>query len=383
MTEPEMRESLAFTCNQITAQTGINPVELFPMSARTALAAKKTGDAEGIRSSGLEAFESALRSFLMKDKGFVLLESSLADILRIAGGIRFSIELEVKAASVPVADLQHKQKVLEVELGQIEQERSDMNVLLASEINRLVAAVESDLNQHVEESAPSVHKRLHEFYADHLNAGRSQIGRLLDDFMREQVEAVFNAWRLKEDEKMSRLFSAMSSRFTGKTNAIIRSIRLATSRLFDIGVETFDSPETLRADTHLYYQVDPLFYFAIDKIPFALPKFLFRSYVLSKMHDKIKQELYRNAGRIRYDYLQRIEKSTNEFRGALNLKIDATLSGIRCAIERAVAATQSSSVECEQQIRSHRQHSEALGCILERSRTLAAHVAAQRGELRA
>ena len=130
----------------------------------------------------------------------------------------------------------------------------------------------------------------------------------------------------------------MSSRFTGKTNAIIRDIRTVTARLFDIGVQTFDSPETLPAETHLYYKVDPLFYFTIDKFTFVLPKNLFRSYVLSKMRDRIKMELNRNAGRIRYDYLERIEKSTNEFRKVLNLKIDATLNGIRLAIERAVSA---------------------------------------------
>jgi len=192
---------------------------------------------------------------------------------------------------------------------------------------------------------------------------------------------VFNAWRLEEDQKMNRVFTAMSSRFTEKTNTIIRNIRSVTSRLFDIGVETFESPEALRAETHLYYKVDPLFYFTFEKIPFVLPKFLFRSYVLSKMQDKIKMELYRNAGRIRYDYLERIEKSTNEFRKALNLKIDATLSGIRQAIEHAIAARRSSSVEYERQMHVYRQYSQELEGILRQCQALAAQVAAQRGEL--
>ena len=257
-----------------------------------------------------------------------------------------------------------KQRLLEIELETIEQERSDMNVLLTSEINRLVGEVESDLNTRVEQSVPSVRKRLQDFYAAHAHAGRSQLGRLLDEFMREQVEEVFNAWRLEEDQKMNRAFAAMSSRFTEKTNAIIRNIRAATSRLFDIGVETFESPETLRANTHLYYKVDPLFYFTIDKVPFVLPKFLFRSYVLSKMQDKIKMELYRNAGRIRYDYLERIEKSTNDFRYALNLKIDATLTGIRRALEHAIAARRSSSAEYERQMERYRQYSELLQGVM-------------------
>ena len=258
-----------------------------------------------------------------------------------------------------------------------------MNVLLSSEINRLVSEVESDLNRHVEDSLAPVRKRLHHYHAEHADADRSQLARLLDEFMQEQVEAVFNKWRIEEDQKMSKVFTAMSSRFAGKTNAIISDIRSVTSRLFDIGVETFASPEALRAQTHLFYKVDPLFYFAIDKIPFVLPKFLFRSYVLSKMQDKIKMELYRNAGRIRHDYLERIEKSTNLFRGALNLKIDATLGGIRLAIEHAITACQSSSAEYEKHIGAYRQYSQELECVVQRCRTLLAEVTTQRGELQA
>jgi ribosome biogenesis GTPase A len=381
MTEAEMQESLAFTRTQIEQQTGLGAIELFPMSARMAIEGKKTGNDERFRASGLVQFEQTLRSFLMKDKGLVLLESSISDVLRVASDLRFAIEVEVKAAAVPLAELQQKQSLLAAELEKIEQERSDMNVLLSNEINRLVGEVESDLNQRVEESVPSVRKRLLEFYSARANAGRSELGRLLDDFMKEQVEAVFNAWRLAEDHKMTKVFAAMSSRFTEKTNAIIRNIRAVTSRLFDIGVETFESPESLRAETHLVYKVDPLFYFTIDKIPFVLPKFLFRSYVLSKMQEKIKMELYRNAGRIRYDYLERIEKSTNEFRKSLNLKIDATLSGIQQAIEHAIAARRSSSKEYEQQMDVFRRYSQELESIVRNCQSLLAQVAAQRREL--
>ncbi|MFZ3212794.1 MAG: dynamin family protein [Terriglobales bacterium] len=376
MTETDMQESLSFSRAQIERQAGLAAIELFPMSARMALEAKKAGDEQRLHASGLVGFEDALRRFLMKDKGLVLLESSLSDVLRVAGDLRFAIEVEVKAAAVPLAELQEKQHLLETELEKIEQERNDMNVLLAAEVNRLVGEVESDLNRRVEESIPSVRKQLQEFYTSHAGAGRGELDRLLDDFMTGEVEQVFNAWRVGEDHKMNKVFLAMSSRFAEKTNAIIRNIRGVTSRLFDIGVETFESPEALRAEAHLYYKVDPLFYFTIEKIPFVLPKFLFRSYVLSKMQDKIKMELHRNAGRIRYDYLERIEKSSNEFRKALNLKIDATLTGIRQAIERAISTRRTSSQEYERQMADYRQCSQELEAIVQDCKDLLRQVAA-------
>jgi len=376
MTPAETQESLAFTRAQIEQQAGVSNVELFPMSARMALEAKQAGDEQRLATSGLVHFERALSDFLMKGKGQVLLRSSLSDVLRIASDLLFAIEVEVKAAAVPPAELQQKQRLLEVELGKIEQERRDMKVLLDSEINRLVGEVESDLNRRVEQSLPSVRKRLQDFCATHAQAGRSELGRLLDEFTTRQVEEVFNTWRLEEEQRMSKVFLAMSSRFTEKTNAIIRDIRGVTSRLLDIGVETFDCPEEFKAETHLYYKVDPLFYFTIDRIPFILPKFLFRSYVISRMQNKIRMELYRNAGRIRYDYLERIEKSTNEFGRALDLKIDATLMGIRRAIEHAVSARRSSSEEYERQMVDYRRYRQQLEAVVRDCKALLLQVTA-------
>ena len=376
MTETDMQESLAFTRAQIEQQAGISDTELFPVSARNALQAKKAGDRDRLQLSGLPRFEEALRRFLMRDKGAVLLESWASDALRLAGDLRFAAEVERQAAAVPLAELEKKQQRLESELEKIEQERKDMNVLLASEAERLVAEVEADLNRRIEESVPSVWQRLQEIFGRHRQASRGELGKLLDEFMSEQVEVVFNGWRIEEDRKMNGVFTAMSARFGAKANDIIRNIREATARLFEVGVEIFESPAALRSETHLYYKVDPLFYFTIDKIPFVLPRFLFSSYVLGKMRDKIAMELRRNAGRIRYDYLQRIEQSAAQFRKELNLKIDATLSGIRQAIEHAIVARRTSSAEYDQRRETYELNRRELQDVIEHCQLVLRQIAA-------
>jgi hypothetical protein len=54
------------------------------------------------------------------------------------------------------------------------------------------------------------------------------------------------------------------------------------------------------------------------------------------MLEQSRVELDRNSGRIRYNFLERIEKSLRKFRDELFSKIDATLIGIESALERAV-----------------------------------------------
>ena len=375
MTEEEMRESLAFTAARIEEQLSMPQIQVFPLSARRALEAKKGGDKAGLKASGLPAFERELQKFLMTDKGLVLLASALADTLRVAGALRFALELERKALTVPLQELERKQATLAREFERIEQERRDMNVLLKNEVLQLLARVEADLKRHVERSTPAVLKRLDEFHAQHSGASRTGIGPLLDDFMMRQVEAVFNEWRKTEERAIGAAFAEMSGRFTDKTNRIIRDIQTLASGLFDLNVEVFDSPESLRAETQVYYMTDSLFAFALDKAPFVLPGFLFRRHVLNKMRERVHLELDRNSGRIRYDYLQRIEKSTEEFRRALNRKIDATLDGIRRALESAAARKHGSQADYEASSRVFARQGEQLGAIIEACRALAAEVA--------
>jgi hypothetical protein len=370
-----MRESLAFTAARIEEQLSMPQIQVFPLSARRALEAKKGGDKAGLKASGLPAFERELQKFLMTDKGLVLLASALADTLRVAGALRFALELERKALTVPLQELERKQATLAREFERIEQERRDMNVLLKNEVLQLLARVEADLKRHVERSTPAVLKRLDEFHAQHSGASRTGIGPLLDDFMMRQVEAVFNEWRKTEERAIGAAFAEMSGRFTDKTNRIIRDIQTLASGLFDLNVEVFDSPESLRAETHVYYMTDSLFAFALDKAPFVLPGFLFRRHVLNKMRERVHLELDRNSGRIRYDYLQRIEKSTEEFRRSLNRKIDATLEGIRRALESAAARKHGSQADYEASSRVFARQGEQLAGIIEACRALAAEVA--------
>lgn len=287
MAATEVQESFRFTAAQIEQNLGLPGIEVFPLSARAALEAKKADDPARLEASGLPAFEEALENFLMEDKGRVLLDSALADTLRLASGLRFSLEVERKAIELPLEDLEQKERALSRELARIEQEREDMHVLLRSEVARLVGQVEKDLSEHIEASTPDALRRLEQVGRAHPAAGRTELARLMDDFMAGEVETVFREWRLAENRRIGDAFSDMSRRFAEKTNAIIRSIQEIASGLFDVKLETFESAERLLADTHVYYKVDPLFYYALEKVPFVLPRALFRRQVLSKMRDRV------------------------------------------------------------------------------------------------
>ncbi|VBB09764.1 Hypothetical protein LUCI_5062 [Lucifera butyrica] len=68
VTDNERDEILKFIAEAVREQTGLNPIKIFPVSARLGLAAKTEGDAVLYEQSGLKVLEEALASFLSGEK---------------------------------------------------------------------------------------------------------------------------------------------------------------------------------------------------------------------------------------------------------------------------------------------------------------------------
>lgn len=78
---------------------------------------------------------------------------------------------------------------------------------------------------------------------------------------------------------------------------------------------------------------------------YLLPRFAFKNLVIRDLRKKIWDQLDRNCGRIRYDFVQRIDKSQRSFNSQLNDKIQGLLDGVRTATGRALEKKQSNDEE--------------------------------------
>jgi hypothetical protein len=76
-----------------------------------------------------------------------------------------------------------------------------------------------------------------------------------------------------------------------------------------------------------------------------LPKGLSQGMVLRDLQKKLPEKIDMNCGRVRWDFMNRINQSFRRFRWDLNLKIDATEEGIRKAIDKAVDLKKASAAE--------------------------------------
>jgi hypothetical protein len=339
MDERERAESLDFTKRVIEEKVGLKDIKIFPISARQALEGKLTGDQKIRNLSLIPEFETTLNDFLIKEKGNVFLSSALCNTLKIVSDEMMSKELERKAISIPLEELHKKICEFNLKMREIRQDKEDFNYLLRGEKERLISILESDLKDLVESKTPELVNKMKEHYLRHEDKNKTELTKAIDLAMRQEIESIFDEWRILEEEKLGLEFESVSRRFSLKANEIITYIKKLSSDIFEIDVDIVTGAEALESETFFHCKVESLFdtALALEVLPFALPDFLFRKLAFKRMLEQTRLELDRNAGRTRYDFVERIEKSLNIFRDELFFKIDGTLLGIESALERAVA----------------------------------------------
>ncbi len=304
--------------------------EIFPLSARQALQEKRRPSTDSI-SSGLDIFEKRLRTFLLEEKRQVLVRSVAIDALRIARTLKFAASIGARAGRMNAEDLQRKRLVLDELLEQTDSEMRELEILLRQRSADILALVERDLKTHVENAVPEMRQHLRLFQSQHPKDTRRKFGTLLEKFLMNEVEIVFRRWRLQEDEKVQAQLDGLSSRFVGLANGILERLEKTAGALFEIPVEHLTISCPLRVESHLYYKVERVFY-SLDSFLLLLPRFALRPVVLRKMHSKIPLLLDMNAGRIRYDYLERLQSSMTQFERDLRAALTMVTESLKSAL---------------------------------------------------
>lgn len=327
----EIAEIMRFLKSELDRQQISSP-EIFPLSARKALQQKREGGcASDI--SGLSIFEQRLRTFLSDEKGQVLVRSVALDVLHLARTLKFAAAIGVRARAMGPEELERKRLVLNRLLEQTGLQLNELKVLLRQYTSEMIARVERDLTTQIETSVSVLRQHLREFQIQHPKETGRSFATLLESFLKGEVESIFRAWRTQEDEEVQTQLNLLSSRFANQANEILKHLQQAAGSLFEVPVENISVECQLRVESHLYYKVEPVFY-SLDSFLLVLPRFLLRPIVLRKINDKVWQLLDMNAGRIRYDYLERLQSSMNRFEKELTDSVIIVTESLRSVLDK-------------------------------------------------
>lgn len=331
----DLDEAIEFTKDVIVDAVG-HDVRLFPLSARRALLAKMGQDASELEASGLPDFERDFRAFLLGDKGRTILASVADRARRLVGDLRNSIDVEERAAALSEEELARKVEEMERVFVRANERRDDVRALVKNERDAMVAMVERDLEQLRAREERALREAAREFL-DRTEEIR-KAGSELDELVRATLRSDIDGWRGQEDRRIGEAFREATARFVEETERIVEdTIRLCGDILgirLSSTVENVDlSPKT--EFSYSFFEVPTILESILPDMRRYLPKGVARRLLEREVMDQIPRLVDKHMGRLRYDFVRRLEDSSRALERELVERLASTIESLRGGVRRA------------------------------------------------
>jgi hypothetical protein len=176
-------------------------------------------------------------------------------------------------------------------------------------------------------------------YQENRGLPLKELHKVLEERVITDVKQAYNTWRVGEDERLSHEFESICGRFATKIDDTVESLLKFSSELFAVPFDAVKAESLWTAKSRFYYKFkeEPVgLTMLTTSLTFALPKFLGVKIILKDMKEFATQVIDQQAGRFRYDFTSRLDKSKNEFRWAMLQRIESTIEGIATAIQKGV-----------------------------------------------
>jgi hypothetical protein len=338
---PDDRKSVVqFTREVLSDNALITPSEdILCISARDALQAKLTNDAERFRESGVAAVEEQLIRYLKVDKKRWLEDAigrkSRNILFQAAGGV----ELRIRALKMPIDELTSKLAMFEEALRSIDNQRVTSRDLLAGDRRRLTESLESDIEALRERASFGLIRAIEGKLSSPSDLGATQL--LIEKSIESTFEDAEQQLASRYSQKTRGLVCAHEQRIAG----LVDEVRRAAADIFDILPEPAAQFGNWRPAQEPYWVTrvvagtmmpDPRR--LIDR--FLPPRFR-RARIRTQLVKQARELVVRNAENLRWSILRELDDGIRRISVELEDQVEFAVASVRGAITNAVAQKQS------------------------------------------
>ncbi len=336
----DRNESLEFTREVINKQAGLENTIVYPLSAKKALEGKLGQNRGLFEESGLADFESMLESFLIEEKGQVLLASAANKIRNIVAQESFSARLMQKSLGEPLKDFEEKIKHFTDAEVDISQERRDSHHLVRAETGSMASEILiPDLEALKAEKSAALVKAIGQYYESIRPIGNRELVKKMNHFVHEQIHDTFDEFQSHEEGILRSRLETILERLIARTNQMIKNIINLSVDIFEIDLQPFAIEESLAKESGFRFKIDEdvkvSLEFITESATLMLPKPLAHKIILKNARERMREMVERHCGRLRQDFMVRIDKTVSDFEKQLDGIVEASLAGIRGALNAA------------------------------------------------
>jgi GTPase Era involved in 16S rRNA processing len=330
----DREEAIAFTQGVIADAVG-RDIVLYPLSARRALIAKLVDDVTELDASGLPRFEDDFRAFLLSEKGLAILDSITARALRLVDDERNSLDVHERAVELPAQAIESARGRMEEVFVHARARQRDRHALLRQETEALVSRLEYDLAElRADEAA-----RLLQATSERI----SQLGDVrhatenVDRFVKDSLRDDIDRWRYLEEQELAAAFRDSTARFVEEADQTERETVRLCGEILGIRLVSDGSPVDLSADTRFtfsFFEVPTILESLLPDVRRFLPRETARRRLERGLQERIPMLVDKHSGRLRWDFVQRLEQSRRELEVTLDRRLEATIGSLTEGIER-------------------------------------------------
>jgi len=336
----DLDDSIEFTRKTLVECMGTD-IRLFPVSARLGLEGKLSGSREAIERSAMPDFEGALNRFLMEEKAKVLIRSVSNALDRHLSQALLELELEVRSLFTPVEELNKKIELFERKKDEVMRQKKEFDMLLDGEVDNIIKeTIDNDLDRFKKELTRMLAPEVERLFNENRTLSARRLNRLIEGFIIDEVRNAYNNWRGREDGRIASLFEQTCNRFVERINQIVDEILRFSSELFSISLEFAGVGEVWRMESGFYYKFkdEPVSLELLrTSIVLSLPGFISNRIIIKRRREFLHEMIDKQGGRIRFDFIERLQKSKLDFRWKMLQRIEATIEGISSAINKGIS----------------------------------------------
>ncbi|HVA60518.1 MAG TPA: dynamin family protein [Mycobacteriales bacterium] len=295
---------IGFTRAAVTEARG-RDVEVYPISARTALTAELTGELSDPYAAGFARFSDALRGYLDRSRRRDLHYSAAQHSWRLARRAAEECDATLAGLAMEAGDLDRRLRLLGERLASIERDRKDGESITQAEIRRLIRETSAAAADLVASQQSAIVDAVHRLLADESKASLGELERRGRDYIADATRLVVENWRADQTTRLEDDLSALESRLAQQLATHIREARAVIAELFSIELPEQPPLAGLHPTGRFRYS------FAVDPgttemlsatLRTHLPRGLGRRRVAGYLESQAVLQLDKHAGRARADF---------------------------------------------------------------------------------
>lgn len=195
----QLREAVAFSAQAVGRTMGA-PVPIFPVSAKLALAGKLGGGGSLVAHSGFPELDRAPRRLLTEERSEFWCRSMGRNLMRILAQARLAADLELKALSAPIEQVEANLEAFARKKQETLQSRSDYDVLLEADTKKLLKnEIEPALDRFKGELMARMATSIEGWFEELKALPSRSLQKSLEERSIAEIGAAYDAWRAARD----------------------------------------------------------------------------------------------------------------------------------------------------------------------------------------